>query len=190
MNIELGTPLVTHTFIDYPDPEATALIICLVGCPHNCSGCHNFFLQGKSPLPLVTLGEESASLTGSRVRFSSFEEASAAIFLEAQRHQTSRLVLQGGEPLLAGSNLEFTKYICSLPQFETCVYTGYSVEYVKATGLRGFKYLKCGLFDEQAKRESYKTDEEFVLASSNQEFYNHNFERISTAGVLNFTQSI
>lgn len=185
MNIDLGTPLVTHTFIDYPDPEADALIVCFIGCPHNCEGCHNYYLQGKEPLPLA-VAEGQAEVTGYKIAFHSFEEAEAAISLECRRHNTSKLVLQGGEPLFAGNNLEFTKYICSIPKYEVCIYTGYSAEYAKATGATGFSYIKCGCFEQASSRVSQKTDDEFTLASPNQEFYNSNFEQISTAGVLNF----
>ena len=34
-----------ETFLDYPDPEGTAIIVYMAGCSHHCPGCHSPFLQ-------------------------------------------------------------------------------------------------------------------------------------------------
>lgn len=186
MNIELATPLTTLSFQDYPDPEAHALVVSFVGCPHKCPSCHNRFLQDKQGLTQASSADDR--LPGRFVSFSSFEEASAKLAFELRRNNTRKLVLEGGEPLLFGPNLSFTKYLCSNPAYEVCIYTGYDVKHVAGLRLSGFQYLKCGLFDITQVRPSYKTDEEMVLASPNQEFYDHEFRQISINGVLKFKQ--
>lgn len=186
MNIGLATPLTVLTFMDYPEPDAHAVIISFVGCPHACPSCHNRFLQDAYGLTQASCADDS--LPGKLLTFSSFELAKETIREQAVRNHTNKLVLQGGEPLLAGANLEFTKYLCACGEFEVCIYTGYNIDHAKQVGLTGFRYLKCGLFDIQSVRPSMKTDERFILASPNQEFYDSEFRQISMNGVLSFTE--
>lgn len=187
MDIMLATPLTSLTFLDYPDPAEHALIINFIGCPHACPHCHNAFLQNKQGLTLAASAADS--LSGRYVQFSSHEDALVEIAKQLRRVHTNKLVLQGGEPLLSGANLAFTKYLCRQPQYDVCVYTGYDVDYVRSVRLEGFTYLKCGTFDIETVRPSYKNDEEMVLASSGQEFYDHEFRQISTDGILKFAHN-
>ena len=187
MNISLATPLGYLTFQDYPDPGAHALVISFIGCPHACIGCHNAYLQDKSRLAAARSAEDP--VPARYVEFSSFEEAAAAIDKQLIRVNTNRLVLQGGEPLLLGENLAFTKYLCSNPNYDVCVYTGYDVHHVRNTQLKGFKYLKCGTFDVLRVRPAYKTDEEMAFASPNQRLYDAEFKLLSSNGVYTFDSS-
>lgn len=187
MTISLSSPLVFLTFQDYPDVEAHAGIIRFVGCPHKCPECHSAFLQSKLGIPMA-LGADD-SLPGRLIEFSSYGEAVEAIDRQLKRCRTNKLVLQGGEPLLPGENLEFTKYLCGLAQYDVCIYTGYDVDHVVQSCVTGFKYLKCGLFDASKARTSGKDDNEMVLASPNQEFYDSEFRKISDNGILKFTRN-
>ena len=72
--------------------------------------------------------------------------------------------------------------------YDICIFTGYDIEYVKNLKLQGIKYYKCGKFDISQQRKSMKTDEEYVLASPNQNFYDGNYKQLSTNGILKFKQ--
>jgi len=164
----------TCTFLDYPNPTDFSLLIYLVGCEHNCKGCHNKKFQKYDEKDTDQLVLHTATL----IRL---------IETKMQDKNIDSIILSGGDPLF-DNNLYFTKKFCSEygEKYKICVYTGYDVEYVKDSGVIGFTYLKCGKYDENLKQESFKTDYEMQLASSNQEFYNYKFEKISENGILKF----
>ena len=85
-------------------------------------------------------------------------------------------------------NLELTTFLVNnlSEEFEICIFTGYNIDYIKEIGLHGVKYWKCGKFDINNIRKSMKTDDEYVLASPNQDFYDDNYEKLSENGILNF----
>lgn len=159
-----------ETFLDYPDPEGSAVILFMSGCIHCCPGCQNPELQQS-----VKYDETKESLCNRIVEFS-------------KRSDTNKLVLSGGDPL-APKNIEYTKYILETLgiSFDICIYTGYSYSDIKKFGLAGYKYIKCGKFDILHKQNSFKTDEMIQFASPNQELYEFgNDTPLTTNGVFYF----
>ena len=165
------TVVLEETWLDYPDPESNAVIIYFCGCEHRCKGCHSPLLQQEC---------EYAE---------SNEEILNKIIEYTNRADTNKLVFLGGDPLYS-KNLELTTYLVNElnKNYDICIFTGYDIEYVKNLKLQGIKYYKCGKFDISQQRKSMKTDEEYVLASPNQNFYDGNYKQLSTNGILKFKQ--
>lgn len=163
---------IKHSFMDYPDPDKSCIIIFLSGCAHNCPSCQNKDLQNSS------LGTETSALDF-------YEELEYL----TKTYKTTNIVFQGGDPLFQ-TNIYFLKEFVKLNvthTYSVCVYTGYTIDYVKNNFSKGeIDFWKCGLYKEELHRESKKTDEEFILSSSNQDFYNSRFKKISKKGVLKF----
>ena len=158
------------SFIDFPDPDNWAMIFYFSGCSHNCKNCHNVQLRERGIGKLYNVDE--------------FYEL---VKNETIKNKTSNIVLSGGDPLYY-ENIKFTKefLIKYGGQFNICIYTGHSIDYVKENNVKGFKYIKCGTFDDSKKRLSGNFHDKFILASSNQNFYNENYELISEDGILNY----
>lgn len=158
-----------ETLLEYPSNNGNALAIIFTGCPHHCIGCHSKNLQ------LVQTYTESPS------------ELIARIKEKAKRALTTKLVITGGD-CLYGNNLEYTREIVNTLGniFDICIYTGYDIEYVKTLNLKHVKYYKCGTYKKEISRESMKTDTQFILASSNQNFYDAEYNLLSKDGILNF----
>jgi organic radical activating enzyme len=163
-----------ESFLDYPDNKSSCLSLFMVGCDHNCEGCHNKELQNfdcniDSVVKLNT--KEVLDLI-----LNSFED-----------YSTNKLAILGGEPLHP-NNIHITKQI--LKEFseilDICIYTGYSVDYIKQTGISGFKFLKTGKYIKGLGQHSEKTDDYFQLSSTNQVIYNSDFRAISKNGKLKF----
>lgn len=161
-----------ETFLDYPDPEANAIIVYFMGCNHHCPGCHSPLLQKE-----INYSETK-------------EEMCQRIKDLAKRADTNKLVFLGGDPLY-NKNIELTRYFCTElgKTYNICIFTGYDINYVKALNLSGVKYYKCGKFDQKIARESKKTDTMYVLASSNQDFYDSNYKKLSENGILTFNNN-
>ncbi len=158
--------------MDYPDPNESCLLIYLAGCSHNCEGCHNKDLQN------INKGNEFSALNVYKeLNFMSID------------YKTNNIVFQGGDPLFS-TNLDFIKDFIALNKthkYNICIYTGYSISLVKSNFNKGeVDFWKCGLYDKTTHRESMKTDKEFILSSSNQEFYDSKFRKISKQGILRF----
>ena len=158
-----------ETWLDYPSPDGNAVIVYFCGCEHHCPGCHS---------PLLQQDYEYAE---------SKEQILEKIRTYAFRAYTIRLVFLGGDPLYS-KNIELTKYLVGnlSDEYDICVFTGYDVDYVKKLGIKGVKFWKCGKFDINNLRKSGKTDEEYVLASPNQNFYDGHYNLISENGILKF----
>ena len=165
---------IKFSFQDYPDPEKSCILVYLSGCSHNCPSCHNKELQNSSA-GIITTALELINY----------------LYALSEKFKTKSVVFQGGDPLF-GANVEFIKEFIGLnklinKKYEICIYTGYNLEYSKSFFEKGeINYFKCGLYKEELHRESKKTNEEFILSSSNQEFYNTNFKKISKKGILKF----
>ena len=165
---------VIQTFIDYPHPTEHSITVFMSGCGHNCKNCQNKSLQDFSMGTPYTPEEFLDHLT--KLAF---------------KYKTNNVVLQGGDPLY-GKNIKFTQKLLALNSidnrgFNFCVYTGFDIKYVKKYFNKGNSvFWKCGLYDENKKMISSKTDAKFILASYNQEFYNTKFKRISKKGILKF----
>ena len=158
-----------ETYLEYPDPEADAIAVILPGCDHHCPGCHSVELQ--TPVKYEESNEELAQ------RLKDF----------ANRAGTNKVVLIGGDPLYS-SNIEITRHLVDTlhTQLDFCIYTGYSIEYVKKLAIKNVKFFKCGTFDKNNVRKSEKTDQHFQLASPNQNFYDGEYNLLSENGILNF----
>ena len=158
-----------ETWLDYPSPDGNAIIIYMTGCDHNCPGCHSPLLQKIRPY------DEEPEVMVSRIE------------RYAHRADTNKLVFLGGDPLYK-SNVELIKYFVDnlKDSFDICIFTGYNIDYVKSLNIKGVKYYKCGLYDQTKARQSKKTDTEYVLASSNQDFYDGNYNKLSENGILTF----
>ena len=151
MNLQLE-----ETFLDYPSPDDSAVILFLPGCSHNCLGCQNPKLQ---ELHEEWTYEEEQEILQNLQRL-------------CFRCDTNKIVLSGGDPL-SPCNRNLTIHICSIlgSTHDICIYTGYSHQEVKNMQIKGYKYVKCGRFDIQHKQKSYKDDEKMQFASPNQELY-------------------
>lgn len=162
---------ISFTFQDYPEPEETALLIFVSGCSNNCIYCQNKSLQNPKYGTEITDVNDFVKLLENKCK----------------ENNTKNIVIEGGDPLFI-SNIYAVKEIISLMKgYNFCIYTGYSIkETKKYYNKKEVKYYKCGLYDAKLNRISGKTEKEFVLASSNQDFYDTNFHRISKKGVLKF----
>jgi len=161
-----------ETFLDYPDPEANAIIVYFTGCNHRCPNCHSPLLQ-----EVRTYTETNEQICQKIKDF-------------AKRADTNKLVFLGGDPLHP-SNQTLNWYLCTElgKDYDICIFTGYNIDYVKNLHLTGVKYYKCGVYDEKQAQESKKTDKMYVLASRNQNFYDSNYQQLSENGILLFNNN-
>lgn len=161
-----------ETWLDYPDPNDNAVIVYFTGCSHHCPDCHAKDLQKMLPYS------------------ESNEEMLDKITNYANRADTNKLVFLGGDPLHP-HNQELVRFLVDnlKNQFDICIFTGYDINYVKQLDLKGVKYFKCGLYDKTQHRQSQKTDDKYVLASPNQDFYDGNYNKLSINGILYFNNN-
>jgi len=172
--IKLAYPF-SISFQDYPDPYFCSLVVYLTGCEHNCKNCHNPQLQDSEQEIEGTV--EIHTNTAIRL-INEFMQ---------KNDQVEAIVLSGGDPLHK-NNLYFTKKFCEENgnKHSICIYTGYEIDYVKEQNITGFKFLKCGKYEEKKKQESFKDDYRMQLASKNQNFYDAEYKQLSKNGVLKF----
>lgn len=158
-----------ETWLDYPSPDEIAIMAFFCGCEHHCKGCHSPLLQQE-----YEYDESNEQLLNRITEY-------------AKRTDTNKLVFLGGDPLYSKNLPLITFLVNNLKNdFDICIFTGYDIEYVKSTGIKGVKFWKCGKFDIDNARESKKSDEEYVLASPNQNFYDDDYNLISSNGILKF----
>ncbi len=163
-----------NTFIDYPSAEDWAVIYFFSGCCNNCANCQNKLLQ-------------QVEQTKFEYKINSAEELYNIIKKDVVRYCTNKIVFSGGDPLFESNRSIIKEFLEKYgDQFDICVYTGYSIDNVKKFDIKNFKFIKCGKFEETNKQESYKSDNKMVLASTNQNFYDSNYNQLSKTGVLNF----
>lgn len=159
---------VSESFLDYPNNSDISIILYLPGCDRNCKGCQNSNLQ----------------------YFEEFENLDILInylIKKCSSAHTNKICLQGGDPLYK-DNIKTTKYILSKlsKNYDICIYTGGDIEEVKKLNLQGFKFIKCGIFDESKYIGSFKTDNYIQFATSNQKLYNSDLKLISKDGIYYF----
>ena len=156
---------IMETFLEYPDNSSISAIVYFCGCDRNCSGCHNTDLQEYRSLP-ISLND---------------------IKNYCKRLKTNKIVLCGGDPLYF-KNLKRTREILAElgKDYDICIYTGANIEEVKKLNLKGFKFIKCGVFDYANFIGSEKTDKYLKLATSNQELYDSNLKLVSKNGFYYF----
>ncbi len=166
MKIINDSYIVDSTFIDFPDNESYAVIAFLMGCPHFCDGCQNPQLQRYMPYDWAKLVVD--------------------IVTSSKESRTDKVVLSGGDPLM-NWHIENTKRVVNKLKelgFKICVYTGFDVDFCKKNFDCEFDFLKCGCYNKKLSRPFVKNDYEMVLASSNQDFYDRNFNKLSNNGIL------
>lgn len=158
-----------ETWLDYPSPDGNAIMVFFCGCEHRCKGCHSPLLQQEYEY------DESN------------EQLLERIIEYTKRADTNKLVFLGGDPLYPKNIPLVTFLVNNLKNnFDICIFTGYDIEYVKNTEIKGVKFWKCGTFDINNARKSGKTDEQYVLSSPNQDFYDEDYDKLSINGILNF----
>ncbi|MGQ4893487.1 MAG: 4Fe-4S cluster-binding domain-containing protein [Candidatus Njordarchaeia archaeon] len=159
------------SFIDYPSPDDHAIVVYFCGCSHGCQGCHNPLLQN------YEIGEEYT-----------IDKLIKKINSLNKINPTNKLVFSGGDPLYSRNRHFVEKFTQNFyKKFDICIYTGYIVEEIILMNLDlKFKFLKTGRYKEQFAQPSRKTDEEFVLASTNQKIFDSNYKLLSNNGVLKF----
>lgn len=159
---------ISYSFLDYPDNKSLAIIFYMPGCEHHCLGCQNNNLK----------------------KYEGYEEEELIIdFLikKCLKEHTNKLCLQGGDPLFK-LNLSLTRTILDKmsSDFDICIYTGADIEEVKLYNLKGFKFIKCGIFDQSQYVGSKKTDTYLQFATKNQKLYNEDLNLVSKDGIYYF----
>ena len=165
---------VTYPFnfssLDYPDNYSFCITVYFLGCAHNCIGCHNKQYKNYNK----DLGN---------VKVFNYKEFELELLEALKRNRTNKCVLMGGDPLYK-ENIHITKQLISNnPDIEFTIYTGHNIDYVKSNKIDGFKFIKCGLYDEKLKQKSEKTNDYFILSSTNQALYNQDFKCVSNLGI-------
>jgi len=178
---------VIHSFVDYPDKEADAVVIYFYGCEHSCKNCHNPNFQ-KNP-EINYKSKENIKNNSNYLYIKDVIEFCKFVETITAKYKTNYLVFSGGDPLYK-TNIDIVRGFLTInnvkKKYKTTIYTGYNLEYVKNNNIKYFDFLKCGPYLERNKQDSMKDDYKFVLASKNQEIYNRNFELVSKDGIMNF----
>lgn len=155
--------------MEYPDNSSIAVIFYCGGCDRNCQGCHNTDLQ----------------------KFIKFDHKKIIQEIKnyCKRVKTNKIVLCGGDPLFH-RNLSLTKEILwnLKSDYDICIYTGATIKEVKDLRVKGFKYIKCGVFDLTKFVGAAKTDEYMQFATTNQELYDENLNLLSKDGKYYFKE--
>lgn len=158
---------ISFTFVDYPEPSATAMVVYFFGCDHNCAGCHNPELQSqfpkKNPFKVYT----------PKTLFETLIEL-------AEKHRTTNVIFSGGDPLHP-ENRTFVRHFLGLNNgnLGVCVFTGYDENYAKNWEINDFDYLKTGTYIETLKQQSVKTDRVYQLASQNQKLFGRDYKLLT-----------
>ena len=168
---------IKETFLDFPDNYSLAVIVFFEGCIHNCKGCQNPLLQTTN------------------VRDYHDKEHVVKIITDyCKRSGTDKIVLSGGDPFYNKRDCLYVIDKLMKLDYKVCVYTGYTIdkvnEFYNGTNYRRPTYIKCGNYREDLTvPNSGKTEEKFVLVSTNQAFYKsegNEFKIISEGNVLHF----
>ncbi len=168
-NIKIAYPF-QQTFLDYPDNYSTCVICYFIGCPHSCQFCHN----------------KEFNLNSQYRVFKNVKMYYNYLIIVSRKCKTNKLVLSGGQPL---QHIQFIKqFLAYNKYFDVCIYTGYDIQFVKENNITGFKYIKCGQYDYTNKQQQVKFDQFMTLASTNQNFYDSEYNKISENGILKFME--
>jgi len=172
----LHATIVNHfgiTFLDYPDPENYAVQIYFCGCDFSCSHCSNPELR-------------DTNCTKDTYRYS-VEELTTKIVEVCENNSTNHIVIVGGDSC-ARDNRNFTKAFVERmhENYNICIYTGYTIDDVGWFGIDGFKYIKCGTFNDSMQQISEKTDDYMQFASKNQILYDEDLNQLSNEGKYYF----
>ena len=159
---------VSESFLDYPDNSSLSVIFYMPGCNRNCKGCQNSSLKDEA-------------------KYDNIDNLVKFLESKCKMAHTNKLCLQGGDPLF-NRNIAVTKHILKelSDKLDICIYTGANIDEVKKADLHGFKYIKCGMFDETKFIGSKKTDDCMQFATKNQQLYNSDLQLVSKDGIYNF----
>ena len=160
---------ITETFLEYPDNSSVATIFYFGGCDRGCKGCHNTELQ-------------------EFIEFN-YDDVVGSIDSYCKRISTNKIVLCGGDPLYS-KNIGLTKYILQKlsNKYDICIYTGVNIEEVIESGISGYKFIKCGIFDPTQFIGSTKTDNFIRFATRNQKLYDSENNLLSSNGEYFFKE--
>ena len=86
-------------------------------------------------------------------------------------------------PTMHGDEFKFVEEAYNTNWMST---VGANIDEVKKANLHGFKYIKCGKFDESEFIGSQKTDDYMQFATKNQQLYDANLKLLSKDGIYNF----
>lgn len=151
MNIELP---ILHSWLDFPEND-DCIVLYTIGCVHNCTNCHNKKLQnGHNKL--------------------SNDDILDLIIKASIKYKTKNIVFSGGDPLYIENVLDviYINKTLKNKNFYTCVYTGYELDDLN-TFMMSFDYIKTGKYIEEKKQHTYKGEDKFQLASTNQKLYKY-----------------
>ena len=164
----------TTTFLDYPTDEDETVIVYFIGCNYDCKSCQNIFLRNHNTTTTNTI-----EIT--------VDKFIRLVEIALKNHRTNKLILSGGDSLSSKNRLFTKEFLDNKPEgIDVCVYTGNLIALVMNIGLKNFKFLKTGTYEEKLKQNPQKTNTFFRLASSNQKLYNENLELISENGIYYF----
>jgi len=166
---------ISSTWIDFPTEEDLAVIVYFVGCSHNCTGCQNKEFQDY-------MWKEKETTV---------KDAFKEITEYAKRSKTNKIVFSGGDPLFV-KNIDGVIALSKLLQennYSVCIYTGYTIDFIKTKDLKHVDYFKCGKYVESLKEKEWgKNESGFKLVSKNQKIYNH-FNLISENNFLKWDKN-
>lgn len=202
LNVFISTN-VQETFSDWPDDESNAIILFFIGCEHHCVNCHNSCLS-KIPKSEINYWSKEFKLfknhinhyeffkeqfkTRKFVRISSIDTFERFIIELCEKYNTNKIIFQGGDPLY-----KYNKDVVELilerfrskynDKYNFCIYTGYEIEKVKE--LLGIypDFIKCGTFEQDLYQNPGKDKEKLVFASTNQELYDKDLNKLSNKGI-------
>lgn len=164
----------SFTFSDYPDNVSYATLVYFLGCGLSCQECYNPDLK---------------TIDHPNYNFIDMDYFLDYLKTSCNKSKTNKVVFSGGNPL-DSLNIDFVRYFVKTfgEEFDICIYTGYNIEYVKKENIKGFKYIKTGVYDLTKKQQQIKTDDYMQLSSSNQEFYDENYNLLSVDGKFYFNK--
>ncbi|MCK9279219.1 MAG: 4Fe-4S cluster-binding domain-containing protein [Melioribacteraceae bacterium] len=158
---------------DFPSNDI-ATVVYFTKCNGTCVGCCNEKLRNDV--------EE----------FKEFDERELFRHIAnfSERKQITHVVISGGEPLHP-DNIDVCRALLKILfyyGYKIIIYTGYEITHLIENHITHFHVAKCGKYDETLSQVVIKDDYEMRLPSSNQDFYNSNYQKISNNGILKFKE--
>jgi anaerobic ribonucleoside-triphosphate reductase activating protein len=155
------------SFIDYPNKNQWCVTLYTVGCPHNCTDCHNYLLHDVGNTKTIIKTVDSW--------LNEFD-------LISKRAKTKNFTILGGEPLAPWNIDGIKELLLKNTQYNFCIYTGYDIEYVKANNIIGFEYIKTGKYIKELYNRVSDANL-FTLGSTNQQLWDKDFNLLSVDGI-------
>lgn len=158
------------TFLDWPTPDGIATVVYIAGCEHKCKNCQSPDLADQKQFQHISI-----------------ENVAETLIYYAKQNRTFNVVFSGGDPLYHNAELKDLMSLLKTSdnRFKFCIYTGFEFNVAKNL-IDGYEFIKTGPYVEELKQESGKTDEKFILASTNQEIHDSNGKNLTKNGILRF----